>query len=112
MTEADCDTLSEIAPTVASPAEFPDYGTPWRETTRICGEALGVPARAESLIADLDERFAEVREAHPELDGAEGLVACYSGGELGAYVSADLRSWRCSARCRSAARAARSSPTS
>lgn len=92
MAEADYATLSEIAPTVASPADFPDYGTPWRETTRIYGEALGVPDRAEELIADLDARFEEVRAEHPEFDGAEGVVGFYSSGELGAYVSADLRS--------------------
>lgn len=92
MTETDYELLSQIAPTIAAPEEFPDFGTPWREVTRIYGQALGEIERAEGIIAELDARFAAVRKAHPEFGGAEAVVAFFSGGEIGAYVSADLRS--------------------
>jgi iron complex transport system substrate-binding protein len=92
MTEQDHEVLSDIAPTIASPAEHPDYGTPWREVTRIYGRALGRADRAEAVIAEVDAQIAEARAAHPELEGAEGVVAFYSGGDLGVYTSSDLRS--------------------
>jgi iron complex transport system substrate-binding protein len=92
MTEADYALLSRIAPTVASPAEHPDFGTPWREVTRIYGDALGVPDRAAEVVADLDAQLEEARAAHSEFEGAEAVVAFYAGGEIGAYTSSDLRS--------------------
>ena len=50
--QEDYDTLSKIAPVVA----FPElaYGTPWQESTRLIGQALGKSAEAEKLIADLE----------------------------------------------------------
>lgn len=92
MTEEDYGLLSQIAPTVASPEEFPDYGTPWRETTRIYGQALGATDRAEELITDIDDRLAQIREENPEFAEAEGVAAFYAGDQFGAYASEDLRS--------------------
>lgn len=92
MTEKDYDLLAQIAPTIAAPDEYLDYGTPWRDVTRIYGDALGVPDRAEELIADIDAQFAAVQEENPAFTESEAVVAFYAGGELGAYVSSDLRS--------------------
>jgi iron complex transport system substrate-binding protein len=63
------DTLSRIAPTVVQPAEYVDFGTPWQVQTRVTGQALGQPERAEELVAQVEARFAEVKAAHPELAG-------------------------------------------
>jgi iron complex transport system substrate-binding protein len=63
------DTLSRIAPTVVQPAEYVDFGTPWQVQTRVTGQALGRPERAEELVAQVEARFAEVKAAHPELAG-------------------------------------------
>lgn len=63
------DTLSRIAPTVVQPAEYVDFGTPWQVQTRVTVEALGQPERAEELVSQVEARFAEVRAAHPELEG-------------------------------------------
>lgn len=92
ITEQEYDLLSQIAPTIASPEEFPDYGTPWRETTRIYGQALGVPDRAEAIIADIDAQLEQIRAANPQFEGAEAVAAFYASDALGAYSSADLRS--------------------
>lgn len=92
MTESDYETLSAIAPTIASPAEYPDFGTPWREVVRIYGEALGAGDTADRIVTDLDARFAEVRDDHPAFDGAEAAVGFFASGDLGVYTSADLRS--------------------
>ncbi len=63
------DTLSRIAPTVVQPAGYVDFGTPWEVQTRVTGQALGQPERAEELIAQVEARFAEVEAANPDLVG-------------------------------------------
>lgn len=68
-------TLSRIAPTVAPPAGYPEWGAPWQEYTRLAGQALGRPERAEEHIAGIDDRLAEARTAHPEFQGRAVVVA-------------------------------------
>jgi ABC-type Fe3+-hydroxamate transport system substrate-binding protein len=63
------DTLSRIAPTVVQPAEYVDFGTPWQVQTRVTGQALGQPERAEELVRQVEARFAGTKAAHPELAG-------------------------------------------
>lgn len=84
MTEAAYGLLSQIAPTVAQSAEFPDYGMPWEDTTRVIGQALGRPQRAEELIARVETRFAAARAAHPQFQGLAAVVA--EQFEPGTYV--------------------------
>lgn len=69
LTQEQYDTYSKIAPTIAQPAGFVDYGTPWQDATRLTGQALGKPAEAEQLISDLEARFAQVKAANPALQG-------------------------------------------
>jgi iron complex transport system substrate-binding protein len=75
MTEEEYDTLSQIAPTVAPSGDYPDWGMPWQETTRMVGQALGQPDRAEELIDDVEAQFAEAAAEHPEFEGVEMVVA-------------------------------------
>ncbi|MHA6627550.1 iron-siderophore ABC transporter substrate-binding protein [Pseudonocardia sichuanensis] len=63
------DVYSKIAPTVVQPAEYVDFGTPWQAQTRVTGQALGQPERADELVAGVEAKFAEVKAAHPELEG-------------------------------------------
>lgn len=74
MTEEEYSTLSEIAPTVVQSDEYVDFGVPWQEQTRILGRALGHQQRAEELVSEVEARFDEAREAHPEFEGASGVV--------------------------------------
>lgn len=74
LTEQEYDTLSEIAPTVAPPGQYIDYGIPWQEQTRVAGRALGQEERAEELVAEVEARFDQAREEHPEFEGANGIV--------------------------------------
>jgi iron complex transport system substrate-binding protein len=92
MTEEQYDTLSKIAPTIAQPGEFVDYGTPWQEQTLMTGAALGKPAQAEELVADIESQFAQVRDEHPEFTDATAAVAFYFDDQPGAYASQDGRS--------------------
>jgi len=82
ITEDQYDTLSQIAPTVAQPDGYVDYGVPWQEQTRIIARALGRAEKAEELIAEVEERFVEAREAHPEFPGKTALVATPAGGGI------------------------------
>jgi iron complex transport system substrate-binding protein len=92
MTEDEYGTLSEIAPTIAQPDGYVDYGVPWQEQTQVIGRALGREERARDLVADVEVQFAEVREAHPEFEGATGAVALLDeGGTYNAYGPEDLR---------------------
>ncbi|MGH8908250.1 MAG: ABC transporter substrate-binding protein [Egibacteraceae bacterium] len=82
---ADYDKLAQIAPTVAQPKGFVDYGASWQLMTRIVGRAVGQPERAERLVADVEARFAPARAAHPEFAGATAVVAADFGDGTYSY---------------------------
>ncbi|MDN5914580.1 MAG: iron-siderophore ABC transporter substrate-binding protein [Pseudonocardia sp.] len=69
LTQAQYDTYSQIAPTIAGPAGFVDYGTPWQDATRMTGQALGKQAEADKLVSDLEARIAQTKAQFPQLDG-------------------------------------------
>lgn len=92
MSDSDYATLSAIAPTVAQPGEFPDYGTPWRDQLAITGRALGRTAEADVVLADIEQRFTDARADHPEFEGATTTVAFTFEDLPGAYSSNDIRS--------------------
>lgn len=75
ITQEEFDTLSKIAPVVAQPKDYPDWGIPWQELTRTIGLIVGESERAEELIVEVEAKFVSVREAHPEFQGATGVVA-------------------------------------
>jgi iron complex transport system substrate-binding protein len=88
------DTFSRIAPTIAPPAGYVDYGTPWQDATRLTGAALGKPAEAERLVTDLEARFAQVRQQYPALQGRAAAATRPSTTGPGNYFvwgSQDLR---------------------
>jgi iron complex transport system substrate-binding protein len=91
LTEQEYDVLSQIAPTVAQPEEYVDYGVPWQEQTVIIGRALGQQDEAEALVADVEARFAAVRADHPEFEGATGVVASPYQGTVSVYSPEDPR---------------------
>lgn len=80
-------TLSGIAPTIAQPAEFADYGAPWQKIAEMTGLALGVPDRAERLVRDVEARFAATRDANPAFRGRTALlVSVLADGSYYAYA--------------------------
>ncbi len=64
LTQAQYDKLSAIAPTVAQPADFADYGVPWQDQTRILGDALGKKDKAAELVSSVETQFDDVRAAN------------------------------------------------
>lgn len=90
MKQEQYDTLSKIAPVVAQPKGHEDYQAPWQDMTRAIGKALGKESDTEKLIADIDRRFAEVREAHPEWAGKTVAVGePYEPGKYSAFSPKD-----------------------
>jgi iron complex transport system substrate-binding protein len=88
----DYELLSAIAPTVAQPDTYDDYGTPWQEQTMILGAATGRTAQAEAVVADVEGQIAAARDAHPEWQGQTAAVAFVTEDGPGAYASQDTRS--------------------
>ena len=61
--------LSAIAPTLARPAEYPDYGVPIGVVRSIVGQALGESDLAAQQQAEIDARLAAARAANPDFAG-------------------------------------------
>jgi iron complex transport system substrate-binding protein len=91
MSESDYKTLSRIAPTVAQTDEFIDFGVPWQDQTMTIGRALGREEQAQRLVDDVEGRFAQAREEHPELVGSSLIMAYGTKGDVGAHSSQDYR---------------------
>ncbi len=92
ITQEEYDTLSQIAPTLAQSGEYIDFGTPWQEQVRRIGEAVGETERAEGLVSNLEAKFEEVRQAHPEFADETVAVAYQnSSGAYGFYTAQDSR---------------------
>ncbi len=89
MTRREYQLLSRIAPTVPPQAQYGDYGTPWQEMLRTLGRATGRLDQAEEIIAGIDARFHDIRQAHPEWHGASSVMVW--AGQNGAYSARDIR---------------------
>lgn len=67
LTKEEYDKLSKIAPVVAYP-DVP-YGTPWQESTRLIGKALGLSQQAEELVATTEQTIAGKVAQYPQIKG-------------------------------------------
>ncbi|WP_424529405.1 iron-siderophore ABC transporter substrate-binding protein [Sphaerisporangium viridialbum] len=75
LTKDQYETLSKIAPVVAQPKEYADYGVPWQRQTEIIGRSLGKEAEAKKLVEDVEARFTAAKAEHPEFAGATAVMA-------------------------------------
>ncbi len=89
ITDADYALLSKIAPTVAYPDQ--PWATPWDQTIRIVGDALGKSAEADTLLADIDGAVAEQAASHPELAGKSVAMVWDTADAFYVYKPADAR---------------------
>ena len=86
MNQGDYERLSKIAPTIAQSGEYVDFGMPWQEQTMPSARALGARSRAQ-VVADVEEKFAQVREDHPAFEGKSAILAYGGPDGYGAYTS-------------------------
>ncbi|WP_125099290.1 ABC transporter substrate-binding protein [Leucobacter chromiireducens] len=92
LSEQEYTTLSKIAPTVAY--ETTPWGTPWRDSTRMVGAALGMPDAAAQLIADTEEFTDTEMAKYPEVAGKTGMVIwvdAKDAGKVQYYTPNDTR---------------------
>lgn len=75
LTQADYDTLSQIAPVVA----YPDtaWSTNWRDMIRMNSAGLGMAAEGAALIAQTEARIARTAAAHPQLAGKSAMFVTH-----------------------------------
>jgi iron complex transport system substrate-binding protein len=71
LSQADYDTLSQIAPVVAYP-EAP-WSTDWREMIRLNSAGLGMAAEGEALIRKIEADIAKTVAGHPALQGKTAM---------------------------------------
>lgn len=71
LSQADYDTLSQIAPVVA----YPDapWSTDWRTMIRFNSRGLGMAAEGEALISSIEGEIAGTIAGHPELKGKSAM---------------------------------------
>jgi iron complex transport system substrate-binding protein len=91
MTPDEYETLSAIAPTVAQPDDFIDWGVPWRVQLERTGEVLGRAEQAAELRDEIEAAFEDARRSVPELEGAAFVLASATGPQLYVYTAEDLR---------------------
>ncbi|MCG8352964.1 MAG: ABC transporter substrate-binding protein, partial [Chloroflexales bacterium] len=84
ITAEEYETLAQIAPVLAQPAEYPDFNVPWQEQTRLIGRALGREARADKLVAEVEAQIAAAAKQAPELAG-KSVAWLFPAGEAGQY---------------------------
>lgn len=75
LSQADYDTLSQIAPVVA----YPDgaWTTEWRQMIRMNSAGMGMAAQGDALIARMDARIAEAVARHPQLAGKTAMFVTH-----------------------------------
>ena len=81
ITQQEYERLSRIAPTLAQSDDYPDFGMPWQEQTRMIGRALGLGDRAEAVVSDVEARIAAAGGQYTEFQGATVAWASPASGE-------------------------------
>lgn len=75
LSQADYDTLSQIAPVVAY-ADYP-WSTDWRDMIRLNSAGLGMAGEGDALIAKIDGEISEALTGHPELKGKSAIFVTH-----------------------------------
>lgn len=91
LTKKQYETLSKLAPVIAQPKQYADFGVPWEVQTKTIGQALGRTKQADALVANVQSRFAAIRKANPEFAGKTAITGTPYEGYF-VYGSQDPRS--------------------
>ncbi|MBP0438682.1 iron-siderophore ABC transporter substrate-binding protein [Tianweitania sediminis] len=75
LSQADYDTLSQIAPVVAYPTT--PWSTDWKEMIRLNSSALGMKKEGEALIAGIEGNIAAAVARHPTLKGKTAMFVTH-----------------------------------
>ncbi|MFC6706088.1 iron-siderophore ABC transporter substrate-binding protein [Flexivirga alba] len=89
--QSDYDKLSKLAPTIAAPKGYVDWGTPWDKTAQLIADALGKHDEGVSLVNSVKSDLAAAKKSHPQFIGKTAIVATpYEGAYI--YGPSDIRS--------------------
>jgi iron complex transport system substrate-binding protein len=91
ITQEEYELLSQIAPTVAHPDGYIDFGVPWQVAAQLIGDAVGKSAEATAAIEEVEGLFAQIREQNPQFAGKTLATAYAFGGAYGFYTDQDTR---------------------
>jgi iron complex transport system substrate-binding protein len=91
ITEEEYELLSQIAPTVAQPDGYIDFGVPWQVAAQLIGDAVGKSDEAAAAVEEVEGRFADVRAQNPQFADKTVAVAYSFGGAYGFYTDQDTR---------------------
>jgi iron complex transport system substrate-binding protein len=83
ITQEEYDTLSQIAPVVAYPKT--PWVITWREQIRMNAAGMGIPAKGEQLIKDVEKLIADKVAQHPELKGVKAAFTYFSPSDLSSF---------------------------
>lgn len=75
LSQADYDTLSQIAPVVAYPEAV--WSTDWREMIRLNSAGMGMAAEGETLIKKIEGEIAAAVATHPEIRGSKAMFVTH-----------------------------------
>ncbi|MDX3974066.1 iron-siderophore ABC transporter substrate-binding protein [Shinella sp.] len=75
LSQADYDTLSQIAPVIAYPDSA--WATDWREMIRLNSAGLGMAAEGDALIKRIEGEIAQVVAGRPELQGKTAMFVTH-----------------------------------
>jgi iron complex transport system substrate-binding protein len=91
ISEEEYELLSQIAPTITQAEGYINFGMPWQEVTTMIGEAVGKSDEAQTLITEVEDVFAEVKNSNPNFVGKNIAVAYYYDEKYGIYTEQDSR---------------------
>lgn len=75
LSQADYDTLSQIAPVIAYPESA--WATDWRQMIRFNSAGLGMAAEGDALIKEIESRIANSLARHPDLKGKSAMFVTH-----------------------------------
>jgi iron complex transport system substrate-binding protein len=90
MSQEQYDELSKFTDVVGQPKGFDDYGAPWQDMAKLAAQAMGETAELDEQIKAIDDKFATIREEHPEWKGRSvSVIDPYEPGKVVAFQETD-----------------------
>ncbi|PKG47300.1 MULTISPECIES: iron-siderophore ABC transporter substrate-binding protein [Halomonadaceae] len=93
LSQADYNTLSQIAPVVAYPQG--PWATDWRDMIQLNSAGLGMAEEGQALIEQIETQIADTADNHPELAGKTAMFVTHLDptnlGRISFYTDNDAR---------------------
>lgn len=84
-------SLDKIASTTVKPEGYQDWQIPWDKQVETISQAVGKEEEGDRLIKETEEKFAQFKKDHPELQGKRAAIVMPYEGKIGLYTDGDGR---------------------